>query len=510
MTPTHALRRFPPSPDSDGLLPRSVILGVASTLMFVFVGAEALSEQARRFPMFAIALSAVIVSQLLIPSARPSLRFPLSPRNWAIFSFLLQLMVVPVLLIIFGPVQSVLPYMPSDRSINEGLLLEVAAFAGIVLGFAVHHRLHSPEVSGRISKLWAPPIWLIAVLGVAGLLGVGLRFGGWQGLINYVRFDPSSLATATPGGSASFRDAATTVLLPLFGFALILIWCNFVDAGRSRTPGWWMRLLLLSASVIVAYSVFRYERGPAVVAIIGMLGASSIRIRRIPYRAIFAIAAVGLLVILMAGSLRSIVYSKAFGVRSGSGVSVVDANRQLQIYANGAQFAGFTIDTASSNHRLYLGGTLLPSLLYPVPILGKPFRSDSGPTIYNKDIYGSPIFYDQILPFSSELYWNFSVPGAIIGFLIIGYAIAALDGAFVRSASARDAFVSQYVGVWIAFLIVGSLSAVSQMALYFMWPMAALYLTQRLNRNSKTGPGLTDIAQEPSQAQRPARANPSG
>jgi hypothetical protein len=510
MTSTHALRRFPPSPDSDGTLPRAVIVGLTSTLLFVFLVAEVFSGQAQRVPMFAVALSTLIVSQVFVPSARPSLRFPLSPRNWAIFAFLLQLLVIPVLILLFGPAQSVLPYMPSDRSINEGLLLEVAAYVGLLLGLVTHHRLHSPEVSSRVSKLWAPPAWIIGALAAAGLIGVGLRFGSWQGLVNYVRFDPSSLGALSPG-SASLRDAAATVLLPLLGFAVILIWCTVIDTALpGRTRRWWMSVLVLSAAVVVASSVFRYERGPAFVAVIGMLSAFSVRIKRIPYRALVAIAAVGLLLVLMAGSLRSTVYSKAFGVRSAIGVSAVAANRQVQIYANGAQFAGFTIDMASTHHRLYLGGTILPSLLYPVPILGKPFRSNSGPTIYNKDIYGNPVYYDQILPFSSELYWNFNVPGVIIGFLIIGYAIAALDGAFVRSASARDAFVFQYVGVWIAFLIVGSLAVVSQMALYFMWPMAALYLTQRLYRNPKTGPGLTNTAQAPSRAKGPARANPFG
>jgi hypothetical protein len=466
----------------DSPLGGCVVSIVGGILFVCFLAASLLSTPARRFPAIALSLAVVILSQLL-PVARPSMKRPLSPRNWALFIFLIELMGLPVLLVTMGPVRSVLPYLPSDTSINEGMLLQITAYVGLIGGLALLQRLRPDTSISDVVPATATgaslPWWLVAVLGLAGVLGVVLHFGSWPTFWGYVTLDPSAVRALTPKGPATLPAAAATLLVPLLGLATVLIWCRVLDRSpTARRPRWlsW-ELVLATLGVVIAYSLYSYNRGPAFVAVVSILAAYSLRIRRITYGALLLCALLGLSAALLVGSLRSAIVRPG-GIGFATVLST-DVNRQVQVYFNGPQFWGFAIDRAGADGRLYLGGTLVPSILSPVPVLGAPFRLHGGTAIYNRDIYHSAEVADQILPLGAELYWNFWVPGVLFGFMGLGIVIALLDRAFVRSRSLFEAFALQYLGVWTAFLIVGSLTSLSQVALYFLYPMLVLYLYSR-------------------------------
>ena len=117
------------------------------------------------------------------------------------------------------------------------------------------------------------------------------------------------------------------------------------------------------------------------------------------------------------------------------------------------------------------GGALLSGIAAPVPVLGKSFRDASGTGLYNGWIYGSADFHDQVIPFAGELYIDLRFVGVLVGFLMLGAIVARLQVGFVQATTALGAFVSQYVGMWLAFPIVGSAEVVSQIFVYFMWPV---------------------------------------
>ena len=58
----------------------------------------------------------------------------------------------------------------------------------------------------------------------------------------------------------------------------------------------------------------------------------------------------------------------------GSAAGVVDF---VQIYASGPQMSAYLIDSLEG--KFYYGETLLPSLVYPIPVLGKPYRDTAAP-----------------------------------------------------------------------------------------------------------------------------------
>ena len=110
----------------------------------------------------------------------------------------------------------------------------------------------------------------------------------------------------------------------------------------------------------------------------------------------------------------------------------------------------------------------------PVPILGKGFREESGPIVYNRAIYGISGIDDQIPPFASELFGNFHVAGVVAGFLGLAFFLATMESWLKTADSTFIAFTIHYVAVWGAMLSVWSLSVYAQILFYFLGPVYLL------------------------------------
>ena len=145
----------------------------------------------------------------------------------------------------------------------------------------------------------------------------------------------------------------------------------------------------------------------------------------------------------------------------------------VQIYGNGPQFLGFLLEE-TEGRGLEWGRGLAAGMLSPVPILGKDFRSDSGTALYNQ-LFNRGDAEDQVISFAGELFLNFHVPGVVAGFALLGALLSWLQNAFLRAHSALPVYVIQLTAIWLLFLVVGSVSVVSQIAIYF-YPPIYLYL----------------------------------
>ncbi|HYP13741.1 MAG TPA: hypothetical protein VEQ63_07445, partial [Bryobacteraceae bacterium] len=142
----------------------------------------------------------------------------------------------------------------------------------------------------------------------------------------------------------------------------------------------------------------------------------------------------------------------------------------IQLYGGGPQFVGYLLEQ-QAEEPLYWGSTLIASALAPVPVVGRDFRYSSGTAIYNYMIYGSTTSADQVVPFSGELLMNFHLPGVLVGFALLGACLAWVHGLFRSSSSAADTYFCQYTGIWLSFLITGSLLVLAQIAFYMCLPM---------------------------------------
>jgi hypothetical protein len=227
--------------------------------------------------------------------------------------------------------------------------------------------------------------------------------------------------------------------------------------------------------LLLLFANFSYNRGSMLAPILAVAAAYSVHVRRLSFPLLALIAIPLLFVTLTFGWYRStqLDISELVAADAGvtSGEKVVDF---LQNYPPGPQFSAFLIEQTGS---LYWGQTLVSSLMYPVPVLGKPFRDTSGVYIYNQLIYGDPDVRDQIIPYEAELYINFHVPGVVLGFALLGWLVHWFQGRFVRADSPIESHC--WILLALGVLFPGSVPVASQQYVYSFWPIYLFLLVKR-------------------------------
>jgi hypothetical protein len=420
--------------------------------------------------------------QWLLPACRPVLSAPLCPWNWALFLFFLQLVVMPFSFLTLGPSIGVLPDLPSDLAINMAMAVTCAAF----LAFAVTYQCLSrrsasaKEVNPPLqrgpaveSSAPSPFVWLCFGLGVAGFF---LAFHKISGFVDYFE-NPAESTEQAAVASHTLAGVASLFLRPFLGFGLVMLWCKWLDWTRQRKSlrGTLVLTLASMLGVMLSYSTFNYNRGAFVVPLVAMLATLLRRAKWLSYRSVVAASAVLIVVLILApfwavyrtdsgGDLLDSPASELFRGR----IDLVDT---LQMYGSGPQYLGFLLERSGWGRTPYLGSTLLPSLVEPLPVIGRQWRASSGPVIYNEMIYGNSGIEDQIIPFAGEMFLNFHIFGVIAGFCLLAIVADRLQQLFERASNSLEIYVWQYGAVWILFLILGSISVVSQILFYFCWPI---------------------------------------
>lgn len=455
--------------------------------LFWFLGANAaammafaVAPQAGRLPAGIASIAAFVACGLIWPSCRPDLKSIISPRNIALFLFWLQLVLLPLLIGYYGFSRGMLPYLPSDGAINQALLLQAGAFAGF--SWAFHHSVNrrraprraQPDIlaqrSGR-STIWL----LIALYMVCGVIGVVLVFPTWGSYVEFLT-DPQ-IQRIQQFEAGSFPRALNTFLRPFLSVGVVLAWSYWVSRGAAtRRP----KLLMVSA-IILAVCLpllnFNYNRGSMFGPILALGAAFSCHVRRLSLPLIAGVGAALLFAALMFGSYRA---GKATLGREqltgGSLAASTDPTELMdfvQVYGNAPQFPAFLIEQVKTGRDLYWGQTLLSSTLYPLPILGKPFRPTSGVEIYNQLIYGTSGIVDQVILYEAEFYLNFSWIGVLVGYAFLGWVFSWFQHRFDQATSPVETFSWLLMGLWLIWP--GSLPVTSQAFIYSFWPIY-LYL----------------------------------
>jgi hypothetical protein len=459
---------------------------VAGSLMLFLVAPRARDypAAAATFVVFGIVSFAVAVWG----SPRGGL---LSPLGWAMFFFAISLVVCPLLIAFYGPYRSVLRSLPPDRTINIALILMSAASLAFAVGYlavARRWRSTSPRVRSPVWG-WGPtPRWLIVVYLAVGALGMVFAFRSLGGITAYFTTPGLARAEAVDPAQKAIGLAAN-ILRPFLGMGMIMIWCRRLDSATSpRRFRDSLATTTLLGLALVVYGTFSYNRASFAVPAVAILAVYSRRVVRIRAVGLMALAAVGVVLLGAVGFYRTGGPTSA-QLLSRQGLEAVgdtlDLNQQIQVYGNSPQFLGFLL-LNSERIAPQLGRTTMSAALSPIPVFGKSFRQTSGALVYNRWIYGSAVgdtfAGDQVVPFAGELWMDLRVPGILVGFVVIGALIGTLQRRFERGATALEIYVMQFTAMWIAFLIIGSLEVVSQIFVYFFWPIYVLVGYQWLRR----------------------------
>jgi len=432
-----------------------------------------------------------------LPKCRPVAKALLCPWNWALLVFAFQLIVLPLLINLVGPAVGVLPALPSTFAVNMAMVLNTLAFVTACVTYSCVASSRAAPDSGWLERLGhgtdatrkRRTRWVV-LFGLFGLAGVFLSFGTFASLLEYFN-DPAYYRERLLDLSSTLRGVSGTFLKPFLGFAVIMLWCECMDAGGKKDSSRLRRSIaavLMLVGVVVCFSLFSYNRGAVAVPLIAVATASFAKGDKVAWRTILS---VGLIVLIL---------SPIYAVyRSGSqlGVDVLaesnswemltgklDIYDVVEMYGGAPQYLGFLLERTNWGAEPHWGTVTASSILSPVPVLGKSFRRESGWAVYNRMIYGTDAIEDQNVPFLGEAFLDLHITGVVLFFAMFGWVLSRLQRAFERSRSSLEIYIWQYLSVWICFLILWSVAVTSQVLVYFCWP---IYLFWYLNgRKSDT------------------------
>jgi hypothetical protein len=454
------------------------VIAVACVAMILWAVALQRAGDAGRFPAVPISFATFVAVQVLVPRVRWNSDRVLGPGNIAGMLFFLQLVVIPTLLVVSGPFPGTLGFLPDDRFVNTAMMLQAAAYASYAGGYVAWTKPVRPR-----RLLLEPGLTTgIAFFFIAiGALGLAIAFPSVGSLVAYF----SGQGNVFDAGPTTLSGAASQFLRPFLAYGVIMLWAARI---ARRRPGAGLQPLELGLIVVAigASAIYDYNRASAVVPLLALITAYSCFARRQSPARIVAILAILAAVGFMFGS-----YRDSYTGTHGGAINPADAGLDhpaasfgdnVQNYGNGPQFWAVVVQEVDRNGFRH-GESVVSSALYPVPVLGKAFRNVSGPTDYNELVYGKPDIIDQILGFGAELYWNFGIPGIVVGYFLLGFAIRRFDDRVAAAPDPLAAYSWSYCGTWVALLVINSISILAQIVTYFFWPVFATLFVAYLARS---------------------------
>ena len=458
-----------------------VSLPIAAVCVGVILWAVAVQRggYAAKYPAVPISFVTFLAVQLLVPRVRWNSDRVFGPGNVAAMLFFLQLVVLPTALVLSGPFLGTLRFFPADQYVNTAVMLQALAYVCYAGGYVAYSKPLQPRRLLLEPGLAAGVAIAFIVLGAVGL---GLAFSSVGALVDYFSGHGDIFEEEGP---ATLSAAAGQFLRPFLAYGVIILWAARM---ARRRPGARLQPLELGLIVVAigASATYNYNRGSVVVPLLALVTAYSCFGRRqSPARTVALLALLAAIGFLF-GEYRD-VYSGTRGgainpAAAGMNEPAASFADNVQGYGNGPQFWAVVIQEVDRTGMRH-GDSIVSSVMFPVPVLGKPFRDTSGPTLYNELIYGEPDIRDQNLPLGAELYWNFGVPGIIVGYFLLGFALRRLDDRVKIAPDALASFTWSYCGIWTALLVIHSISVLAQMVVYFFWPMITMVVVTYFTRS---------------------------
>jgi hypothetical protein len=403
----------------------------------------------------------------------------LTPGNFALAMWFLQLVILPVLLVMIEPPLRPLRALQPTGAINTAMCVEALAYAAFAACFA-RRAGKTRTVEPLRTALWPVPTHLVVACLVIGAIGMVLLFPSPHDALAYYAGHPQLIQ---PGVSTSMTEGASALMRPFLGIGCLL-WlqrCLATSPSRRRLLDW--RILVAAAVIFLSYSGYHYNRSTFTTACICLIASLSLKVRRIGLPVLLTVIVIGTVAAIQVGTYR-LIY---FGTRGGEILAQEaglqnyrpDPLGQLQVYMGAPQFVAIPV-RATNNGTSPIGpAPIIASALSPIPILGKPFRSESTTSIYNESIYGTSRVEDQHPPLIVELLWTLGLIGVVAGFAILGWFIAVIDDRFMLAHDIFESYVHAFLGVSLAFFIAGGIAVLAQTSIYFCLPMYLLLAITR-------------------------------
>jgi hypothetical protein len=433
------------------------------------------------YPMAMVGIVAFTLVQLFLPACWVNVESPICPGNFAQFFFWVQIVLVPVLIGYYGPTLGTLPHLPPEGLINFAIGLRALGYVSFCIGFQVFSSSmksnQDADTLEPVEPLSRETMAIIAAFAGIGMIGWWWNYGGIGGFLAYASSpDEQRLRDQE---TATIAGALGNILRHFLGFSIVWAWSEWVRR-RDRAEDF---IEIAIATVIVAGMLmlanFSYNRGNMIAPLLALTAAYSKHVRHISFTVAASAGATLLFVAFVFGEYRStsmeISELSLSEVASFGEGGVVD---EVQIYGAGPQLTAFILEGVDSESQTQRSGTLVSSILYPIPVIGKPFRETSGVVRFNQLIYGDADNFDQNIPYDAEFYMNFQAIGVIVGYLLLGFLEAFLHRQFFFARRPIASYAWLTMGIWTVFP--ASLPVLSQICIYSFWPIY-LYAFYRFN-----------------------------
>lgn len=424
---------------------------------------------------------AAVFFAMQLAAPRCLLRYdaPLSPINWALLVFGIQLVVIPLIVDLGGPDLAILSRMAGSPAVTEALLVSAASFVAFAIGVTIFGRRGQSHPSNSILPVRLNVFGAAAV--VVGLAGLIIKFGSlaeyWAALSN-----PTVMADVIdPSSLSGWRAGASLMMTPFLTTGVVALWSTAVGTGSSHGTG--RRHAIITGVSVVAIALtgasYAFNRGTFLGPTIALAAAFSWHVKRLSFRDVAMLGALAAFLALAIGEykwggtdLSTLIASREARSRMAEHTDVM---MQAQMYGQAPQYFAYLLEESRNQNAPFSSWTIVGSVLSPLPIIGKEFRDKTGVARYNRLIYGNTGIADQPLPLVGELYLSLGWPGVFLGFLLLGAAITRLDEAFRSSPTTFEAYLYQYCAIVLLFSVQATLGAVAQTFIYFFAPIY-LYL----------------------------------
>jgi len=443
------------------------------------------------YPMAMGGIVAFTLVQMFLPACWVNLKTPICPGNFAQFFFWVQIVLVPVLIGYYGPSLGTLTHLPPERLINFAIGMRALGYISFCLGFQIFSSSANLDKENRKEEVVEPltraTVAFIAVFAGIGMVGWLWNYGGFGGFLAYVSSPDEQRLREQE--AVTIAGALGNILRHFLGFAIVWAWSEWVRR-RGQVEGF-MVVAIATATVagMLVLANFSYNRGGMIAPILALTAAYSKHVRPISFTVAAAAGSLLLLVAFVFGEYRSTSMqitdlSVAEVTSLGEQGGIVD---KIQIYGAGPQLTAFLLEGLESESQTQRSGTLISSILYPMPVIGKPFRETSGVVRFNNLIYGDADNFDQNIPYDAEFYLNFGVIGVILGYLLLGFLQAFLQRRFFFARQPIASYSWLAIGIWTVFP--ASVPVLSQICIYSLWPIYfyAFYQANFATESNKSG-----------------------
>jgi hypothetical protein len=383
-----------------------------------------------------------------------------TPKNIMLFVWLNKLVIIPLVILAMDNMIPVESY--PHQEISTEIITSIVSFVAFALGWGLSPKTQVIRAVPTLTSLkkWTGIYFTIALFSLFWLYGsLNNYFSG--AIFTYI-----TLEIAEKNGT--FWGFLANVGQRFWPFGVLLAWYKWKkNRGKIR---WWKHVLWLLLGMVGTLSSNRSNMAYPLLMFLSVMC--------VHWRTRFAF-------LPASGALVLILLSFFFGyVRVQPSL---DAEQTEILFSNYLEHDEYI----SYAYQIYFGSpyqitpllyihppsfTLIASFLEPIPVIGKAFREQSGPSVYNLAYHNSFVSQDKVIPVAGELFYNGGYLLVTAGYAAFGIVYRWLDTAFKNCVVTNLPLAACFFYLALLFnaTLLLSLSVLVQYALYNAAPALLL------------------------------------